>query len=238
MKRRRGNSPIVVASAFVAGALCMLFIVVATRHSPGVNRDEVVSPQTDAGSVERGNAPAASPTIGPLKPVVQPDEGHDRATAFDPSAPPTAVIADLRKRGLLIPLTGITPASLRSSFTEARSGGRSHEAIDILAPRHTPVRAVEDGTVAKLFQSKAGGTTIYQFDRTERYAYYYAHLQEYARGLREGVTVKRGQTIGYVGTSGNAPPDTPHLHFAVYALTEDKRWWEGAPVDPYLIWQD
>jgi murein DD-endopeptidase MepM/ murein hydrolase activator NlpD len=107
--------------------------------------------------------------------------------------------------------------------------------MDLLAPRHTPVVAVESGIIARLFNSKAGGLTIYQFDPTTTYAYYYAHLQGYAEGLEEGATVARGQTIGYVGTSGNAPANTPHLHFAIFVLTDDKRWWEGTPLDPFEV---
>jgi murein DD-endopeptidase MepM/ murein hydrolase activator NlpD len=97
------------------------------------------------------------------------------------------------------------------------------------------VVAVEDGTIAKLFNSKAGGLTVYQFDPGQQYSYYYAHLERYAEGLKEGDRVRRGQVLGYVGTSGNAPKDTPHLHFAVYRLTADKHWWEGTPIDPYDI---
>jgi peptidoglycan LD-endopeptidase LytH len=112
---------------------------------------------------------------------------------------------------------------------------RQHEALDILAPRNTPVLAVEDGTIARLFYSKAGGITVYQFDRTTTFCYYYAHLERYADGLREGVSVRRGQTLGFVGTSGNAPKTTPHLHFAIFRLTDAKRWWEGTPIDPYDV---
>jgi murein DD-endopeptidase MepM/ murein hydrolase activator NlpD len=121
------------------------------------------------------------------------------------------------------------------SFSEVRSGTRVHEALDILAPRNTPVKAVDDGTIARLFYSKAGGITVYQFDPSERFCYYYAHLERYADGLREGDRVRKGQVLGYVGTSGNAPRNTPHLHFAVFRLTAAKRWWEGTPIDPYLI---
>jgi hypothetical protein len=108
-----------------------------------------------------------------------------------------------------------------------RGGTRRHEALDILAPRETPVLAVEDGVVAKLFLSKPGGITVYQFDPSRTYAYYYAHLERYAAGLKDGDSVQRGQVIGYVGTTGNAPPDTPHLHFAIFKLTDPKRWWDG-----------
>ena len=138
----------------------------------------------------------------------------------------------LRDRDLLLPVEGVSADQLTRTF-EDRRGSRLHEAIDILAPRGTPVRAVEDGTIARLFTSKAGGLTIYQFDPTEQFSYYYAHLDRYAEGLTEHQAVKRGQTIGYVGVSGNAPKDTPHLHFAIFRLTAAKRWWEGTPIDPY-----
>jgi murein DD-endopeptidase MepM/ murein hydrolase activator NlpD len=134
-----------------------------------------------------------------------------------------------------MPVDGVAPEALTRQFDDARGSSRRHEAIDILAPRNTPVRAVEDGTIARLFNSRSGGLTVYQFDPTERYAYYYAHLEGYAPGLREGDRVRRGQVLGYVGSSGNAPKDTPHLHFAVFQLTAAKRWWEGDPVDPYDI---
>ena len=132
-------------------------------------------------------------------------------------------------------MQGLTRDELRDTFDEMRGGSRRHEAIDILAPRNTPVVAVEDGRVAKLFLSKPGGMTIYQFDPTSTYAYYYAHLERYADGLKDGDAVSRGQVIGYVGTSGNAPPDTPHLHFAIFKLTEAKRWWQGTAIDPYRV---
>jgi murein DD-endopeptidase MepM/ murein hydrolase activator NlpD len=138
----------------------------------------------------------------------------------------------LQQKSLLLPVDGISRTELRQSFAESRNG-RNHEAIDILAPRDTPVRAVADGHIAKLFTSERGGLTIYQFDADERYCYYYAHLERYAEGLTEGARVKRGRIIGFVGTSGNAPRDTPHLHFAIFALGPDKRWWEGTPIDPY-----
>lgn len=155
------------------------------------------------------------------------------------SSSPTPVIGgepvpDLVSRRLEIPVKDIARSDLRASFDEAR-GGRQHEAIDILAPRNTPVIAVEDGSVEKLFTSKAGGLTIYQFDPTSTYVYYYAHLERYADGIREGGRVKRGEVIGYVGTSGNAPKDTPHLHFAIFKLTEARQWWKGAPIDPFEV---
>jgi peptidoglycan LD-endopeptidase LytH len=153
-------------------------------------------------------------------------------------APVAAGLPDLdalRGRRLEVPVDGIDRKTLRDSFAEGRAG-HVHEAIDILAPRGTPVVAVEDGRIEKLFNSKRGGLTIYQFDPGRRYCYYYAHLDRYADGLKEGQTVKRGQVIGYVGTSGNAPSQTPHLHFTIFKLAEDKRWWKGAPINPFPLW--
>ena len=127
---------------------------------------------------------------------------------------------------------------MEGNFAESRSGEpRGHEAVDILALRNTPIRAVEDGKIAKLFLSKAGGNTIYQFDPSERFCYYYAHLDRYADGLRDGQLVAKGEIIGYVGTSGNAPPNTPHLHFAIFELGDDKKWWHGTAIDPYLVYR-
>jgi murein DD-endopeptidase MepM/ murein hydrolase activator NlpD len=130
---------------------------------------------------------------------------------------------------------GLDRAALHDTFAEGRTG-HVHEAIDILSPRGTPVLAVEDGVVEKLFTSQRGGLTIYQFDPTRTWCYYYAHLDRYAPGLAEKQTVARGQVIGYVGTSGNAAPQTPHLHFTIFKLGADKRWWEGAPINPFPLW--
>ena len=134
----------------------------------------------------------------------------------------------------MIPVQGVAASALRDSFDEVRIGTRrGHEAIDISAPRGTPVLAVDDGRIVKLFASKPGGTTIYQFDPSGRFAYYYAHLERYAEGLSEGQSVQRGSTIGYVGSSGNANPAAPHLHFAVFRLGPEKQWWKGEPINPF-----
>ncbi len=142
---------------------------------------------------------------------------------------------ELADRNLTVPVEGIKRDALVDTFDDARDGGRKHQAIDILAPRNTPVLAVEEGTIARLFTSVPGGLTIYQFDPSERWVYYYAHLERYADNLNEGDRVRRGQVIGYVGTSGNAPRNTPHLHFAIFRMTDEKKWWEGTAVDPYWI---
>ena len=136
---------------------------------------------------------------------------------------------------LLLPVGGVKAAQLMDTYTQSRGAGRSHDAIDIMAPRGTPVYAVEDGRIVKLFLSIPGGITVYQFDPSERLAYYYAHLDGYADGIVEGKQVKRGDLIGYVGSTGNANADAPHLHFAIFALGADKHWWQGTAINPYPL---
>ena len=167
-----------------------------------------------------------------------------RADVLVPKVVPGATNPEDRARGtedsegLMIPVEGVTADHLKSSFNEARGGGfRVHHALDILAPRGTPVHAAVAGTIRKLFVSKAGGITIYQFDPSERFVYYYAHLDHYAAGLHEGQLAAKGEVIGYVGTTGNAPANTPHLHFSISKLDDDKRWWKGTPIDPFLIFK-
>jgi len=147
----------------------------------------------------------------------------------------SATLPDLQllaSREMIVPVEGIARKALRDNFDERR-GKRPHEALDIMAPRGTPVLAVDDGKVAKLFRSDAGGITVYQYDRDERFVYYYAHLDRYAKDLAEGQVLKRGQVLGYVGSTGNAPPHAPHLHFSIFKLGADKRWWKGTAVNPY-----
>jgi len=173
----------------------------------------------------------------PSEPALTPNRRTTEATI---SANPMISASDLdnlRSRSLTIPVQGIASDDLVSSFQDAR-GTRRHEAIDILAPRGTDVVAVEDGKVVKLFTSAAGGLTIYQFDPSETFVYYYAHLDQYAPGLQEGAMVRKGDLIGYVGTTGNAPKGTPHLHFAISKLDPDRRWWGGTALDPVLVWRD
>lgn len=136
---------------------------------------------------------------------------------------------------LIVPVAGVASDELRDMFDEPRGGGRRHEAIDILAKRNTPILAAADGTVDKLFTSKAGGLTIYERDPSGLYELYYAHLESYAPGLDEGDAVRQGQVIGYVGTSGNAPKDVPHLHFTIFRLTPERRWWKGDAVNPFPL---
>ena len=164
-------------------------------------------------------APPAFPATTPAPPV--PD------VAVVPAVPGAA--------GLIVPVQGLTAAQLSNTYADTRSEGRTHEAIDIMAPRGTPVLAVADGKVEKLFDSKQGGLTIYQFEPSGKFAYYYAHLDRYAVDVVEGKALRRGEVIGYVGSTGNADPQAPHLHFAVFVLGPDRHWWQGTAINPYPL---
>jgi murein DD-endopeptidase MepM/ murein hydrolase activator NlpD len=171
-----------------------------------------------------GPVPSEAPT--PL-PGTEPGANASAGTNSAMSPPPS--------QALLLPVAGVQAAQLVDTYAQSRGTGRAHDAIDIIAPRGTPVYAVEDGRVAKLFLSKPGGITLYQFDPSERVAYYYAHLDGYADGIVEGKPLKRGELIGYVGSTGNADPSAPHLHFAMFALGPDKKWWQGTAINPYPL---
>jgi murein DD-endopeptidase MepM/ murein hydrolase activator NlpD len=215
------------ACGFVVGAALVAILI--TRYAQ-LGHEPAKEPR--AVSSTDGLADVDSPVLQQRSATASPTgTGGTNSPASMTAAPPE----DLVRRHLEVPVEGIKASALTDTFNEKRGGERVHEALDILAPRNTPVRAVEDGTIARLFESKAGGTTIYQFDPSEQYCYYYAHLERYADGLKEGDHVSRGQVIGYVGTSGNAPKNTPHLHFAVFKLTSAKHWWEGTPINPYGI---
>lgn len=177
--------------------------------------------------------PDAVPTaaaVGPAPPAPVATAGSNE-TSGD-------VVQLLERRQLDVPVQGVSRSQLRDTFDERRAGGlRRHEALDIMASRGTPVRAVEDGRVAKLFTSIAGGLTIYVFDPGEMFSYYYAHLDRYANGLHEGQQLRRGDVIGYVGSTGNAAEDAPHLHFAIFQLNADRKWWRGTPINPYHVFR-
>ena len=152
------------------------------------------------------------------------------------SAAPATPTPLLASGALLLPVQGIEPSALHDTYSEMRGGGnRTHEALDIPAPRGTPVLSATGGRVLKLFNSKAGGKMVYAADSTERFILMYAHLDAYANGLAEGQPLRRGQVIGTVGTTGNAPPSVPHLHFAIARSNDVKVWWKGAPVNPYPL---
>jgi peptidoglycan LD-endopeptidase LytH len=225
--------PFTVALSFLMGIVTTIGVY-SLRQDFGTPRGTEVNISAPAeGSPESDAVFAAAPT-------------NPKARAREPATPvpPAPVspieageIVALRARDLKIPVDGVEREALHNTFADAR-GSRTHEALDILAPRGTKVRAVEDGRIQKLFTSKAGGLTIYQFEPTATFTYYYAHLDRYEDGLREGQMVKRGDVIGYVGSTGNASTDAPHLHFAIFRLGPEKKWWQGDPLNPYLVFID
>jgi peptidoglycan LD-endopeptidase LytH len=220
----------VILCAWWAGAR---LITAGVRNSPGLLHPDATAagdvPRDDIARADRERRPRGAEREGSSNPLAASTRSHSEETAATDSA-----VAELRGQDLLIPVAGVAPPALQPSFDDARGGGsRRHQAIDILAPRGTPVLAARDGRIVKLFTSAAGGLTIYQFDPEERYCYYYAHLDSYSPNLNEGQWVRRGEVLGYVGTTGNASPETPHLHFAIYKLGADKEWWDGEPVDPF-----
>jgi murein DD-endopeptidase MepM/ murein hydrolase activator NlpD len=168
-----------------------------------------------------GRAPAASSAAAPV--ITRSNVTSAEAVSY------------LLGRGILIPVAGATVSQLYDSFDEGRDGVRVHRAIDIMAPRGTPVLAADDGRVIRVSASTLGGNTIYATDPLGRVVYYYAHLDAYQPGLASGATVARGDTLGFVGTTGNAPKDTPHLHFQVMRMPPDGKYWDGDPINPFPL---
>jgi len=169
--------------------------------------------------VERGVAPSGEEAVSVPLPA---------APLPSPSAPPAAA------GGLRMPVAGARVEAVRDTFGDAR-GKRLHHAADIMAPRGTPVVAVTAGRVAKVYSHPLGGLSVYQYDAEQRHAYYYAHLDSFAPGLEAGTMLAAGDSIGRVGTTGNATPGSPHLHFAIYRLGPEKQWWRGTPIDPFPL---
>lgn len=183
-------------------------------------------------AAEATATPEASPTPG-SSPAPEASPGSSPRAQNPAGDPAAGAFASMR---LLIPVQGIGPAQLQDTFKDSRSEGRIHDAIDIIAPRGTPVLAATDGPVVKLFQSVKGGITLYQRAAAdEHYVLYYAHLERYADGIAEGHHARRGETIGYVGDTGNATPGNTHLHFQLYRVADPKSFWTGENVNPYPL---
>jgi murein DD-endopeptidase MepM/ murein hydrolase activator NlpD len=204
-------------------------VLVATAPAPAT-----VTPAVPAGQAALPAPPVVTTDLTEAELPLRPPQPFP-VPAVDAAAP-TPAAATMAK--LMVPVEGIKYAQLSDNFDQPRGTERHHEALDIMAPTGTKVFAVADGKVVKLFNSKPGGLTVYEFDTTEKFAYYYAHLDRYADGLKEGAVIKRGDLIGYVGATGNANPAAPHLHFAVVELTPEKQWWKGTPLNPYPMMAD
>ena len=224
--RPRANSTTVATVVLTAGIMLSLIAWLAPhRQSPSAG---LSGKTVTADSLKRTGSPAlsAAPVPRACAEAMRRGSDDDNRASDD--------LEVLAARGLALPVAGARQDTFIDSFSDGR-GARKHEALDIHAPRGTPVVAVGDGCVVKLFNSAAGGITLYQFDPQGRFTYYYAHLQRYADGVKEGTLLQRGDVLGYVGTSGNAPPDTPHLHFAIFRLGPEKKWWQGTPVNPFKV---
>ena len=184
---------------------------------------------TPAATTPPAATPAATTTPTPTPTPTPGASPQGQGFVGDASSP----LAPMR---LLIPVAGVAPEQLQDTFRDSRSEGRVHDAIDIMAPRDTPVLAATDGRVVKLFRSVKGGITLYQLAAAdERYVLYYAHLERYADGLAEGHVARRGETVGYVGDTGNATPGNTHLHFQIYRVEDPKKFWTGENLNPYPL---
>lgn len=193
------------------------------RPSPAVNL--ATSPDPSSSEVRRETPSQQNPDSFQSPPATSQD--------FQPLSGSSS--GYVGKLDLIIPVMGVTQAQLQDTFGDARSEGRAHDAIDISAPLGTPVVAAADGEIIKLFESERGGTTIYQFSADKKLVYYYAHLQRYADQLSPGQVVRQGETIGYVGDTGNAGAGNYHLHFSIAIVSDPKRYWEGDSINPYPL---
>jgi murein DD-endopeptidase MepM/ murein hydrolase activator NlpD len=216
----------------IAAALSVLVALIWGLSKSRTGRVAVVTPTPAEDS--HAASPTATPTLATPSPspTIQP--------GAEPTPQPTATVqpsstASTTSLSLLIPVAGVRPGELRDTFQEARSEGRVHDAIDIPAPRGTPVLAAADGRIVKLFESERGGTTIYQLDPNNKTIYYYAHLERYADGLTEGHIARRGEIIAYVGDTGNAGAGNYHLHFSILIVSDPKRYWDGININPYPL---
>jgi murein DD-endopeptidase MepM/ murein hydrolase activator NlpD len=232
-----------VILVFLAGVLVGANLVYfAMTRERGATAAAALQPPVATPAAEADTASGASvrPMSGPAasatRPAPPPPGEAAPLPATTPAAgPATAATSAGTTAALGMPLPQLRPEQLQDTYADPRGSSRQHEALDIMAPAGTPVLAVADGRVEKLFNSDQGGLTIYQFEPSGRYAYYYAHLQRYAPGLAEGQALRRGEVIGYVGSTGNADPAAPHLHFAVFVLGPERQWWKGTPINPYPL---
>ena len=226
------------------GAAAYYFIAVrpdvAVTQTPGVVQTPpaqplpaptVVPPPVVVPSSPPPPVAAEAPIVATPAPTMTATSNAPAMRSSDASPP-----ANVARAGeLIVPVDGIRAHQLTDTYNQRRGSNRPHEALDIMAPRGTPVLAAADGKIVKLFDSKPGGLTIYEFDTTETLAYYYAHLDRYAAGIAAGLQVKQGAVLGYVGSTGNANPDAPHLHFAIFKLGPEKNWWQGTPINPFPL---
>ena len=235
----RGRLIAVFLLGLLAGALALYYFLWRTG---GLTPGHPLARTTADLSSGRGrigprvvSPPETRPAVTtPPGPTVTAARLSDSAEVTSPAVPFTPLAGfTLGRDPLVMPVQGARATDLRDTFEDARGSARRHDAIDIAAPRGTAVVAAVDGSIEKLFTSKQGGLTVYEFDRDRGYCYYYAHLDRYAEDLKEKQLVHRGDRLGYVGSTGDASAEAPHLHFAIFRLGPEKQWWVGAPVNPY-----
>jgi len=220
-------------SFFLAGA-SLLIVLVTIRINLGRTRENASLSATPA--PEPGATLLPSPVVSPaatITPAPSPSPSPSLVPTITPIPPLDSAIT-LPYR-LIIPVAGIRPDQLLDTFTDARSEGRSHDAIDIIAPRGAAVMAAADGTIARLFTSDKGGITLYQFSPDQKFIFYYAHLERYADGIKDGKQLKQGEVIAYVGDTGNAVPGNYHLHFAIWRVPDPKKYWDGENLNPFPL---
>lgn len=201
-------------------------------------RGQVVTTRVDSGTVAIPPLPQGTATGEPVKDTTNTSPATGKPSTSVDSANPQIVVSSTGRSGLIIPVAGIHGKQLTDTYSAARSGGRVHDAIDIMAPHNSQVLAAADGEIKRFFLSKLGGTTIYQLSGDGRTVYYYAHLDHYATGIAEGMHVKQGQLIGYVGDTGDAGPGNYHLHFAIWQITDTTKFWDGNNLNPYPLLKD
>jgi peptidoglycan LD-endopeptidase LytH len=193
----------------------VLSLVLALLSAGCARRVLSTAPVPGARTVATGASRVPVPTLGPLS--------------------SSETVNYILGRGLLVPVAGVGVPQLHDTFDEGRNAGRVHRALDILAPRGTAVLAADDGRVLRVRPNALGGNTVYTTDPEGRVVYYYAHLDAYQSGLAEGARISRGDVLGIVGTTGNAPKDTPHLHFQVMRMPADGKYWDGDAINPYPL---
>ena len=224
--------------AVVSLSVCTAVIVVWALHRRrgGEISLGVLPTQAFASPYNSNNAtPSPSASLS-ASPVFSPSPSVEAPVTVPPTATP--VVSPQSFVGVLnlvVPVAGVRPEQLIDTFSEARSEGRTHDAIDIPAAAGTAVVAAADGEIVKLFQSERGGTTIYQLSTDRKLVFYYAHLQGYAPNLHESQYAHQGEVIGYVGDTGNAGPGNFHLHFSIAILSDPKRYWDGTNINPYPL---
>jgi murein DD-endopeptidase MepM/ murein hydrolase activator NlpD len=205
-------------------------VAVLYRETPTPSPTESPSPLTEVPP-----APTDLATPSPSSEVLPSPSQTPPPLQPEPTPQTNTSAIVIPSQSLIIPVAGIQSKDLRDTFNDARSEGRVHNAIDIMAPRGALVVAATDGKLVKFFDSEKGGITIYQMGTDQKTIYYYGHLDRRAENLREGDFVKQGTLLGYVGDTGNSGAGNYHLHFSIWTVDDPKRYWEGTNINPYPL---